>query len=214
MNYSSRKKNKTVKYIILHYTGMKNLQSAYGRLISPLSDVSAHYLVSKEGKIYNLLCPRFKAWHAGKSQWKKDKNLNNNSIGIELENKGHDHGYTKFSSKQYGSLKELINFLKINYRLNDECILFHSDISPNRKKDPGEKFNLDKIGVYRFNKLKVNNKNLPLSKMLSLYGFSNEYIKTYYDDCIIAVKRSLKYKKINKNTDKDFKNNFYNLLIQ
>ena len=214
MNYSSRKKNKIVKYIILHYTGMKNLQSAYCRLISPLSDVSAHYLVSKEGKIYNLLCPRFKAWHAGKSQWKKDKNLNNSSIGIELENKGHDHGYTKFTSKQYGSLKELINFLKINYRLNDECILFHSDISPNRKKDPGEKFNLDKIGVYRFNKLKVNNKNLPLSKMLSLYGFSNEYIKTYYDDCIIAVKRSLKYKKINKNADKDFKNNFYNLLIQ
>ena len=213
MNYSSRKKNKTVKYIILHYTGMKNLQSAYGRLISPLSDVSAHYLVSKEGKIYNLLCPRFKAWHAGKSQWKKDKNLNNSSIGIELENKGHDHGYTKFTSKQYGSLKELINFLKINYRLNDECILFHSDISPNRKKDPGEKFNLDKIGVYRFNKLKVINKNLPLSKMLSLYGFSNEYIKIHYDDCIMAVKRSLKYKKINKNTDKDFKNNFYNLLI-
>ena len=214
MNYSSRKKNKTVKYIILHYTGMKNLQSAYGRLISPLSDVSAHYLVSKEGKIYNLLCPKFKAWHAGKSQWKKDKNLNNNSIGIELENKGHDHGYTKFTSKQYGSLKELINFLKINYRLNDECILFHSDISPNRKKDPGEKFNLDKIGVYRFNKLKIHNKNLPLSKMLSLYGFSNEYIKTHYDDCIMAVKRSLKYKKINKNTDKNFKNNFYNLLIQ
>jgi N-acetylmuramoyl-L-alanine amidase len=214
MNYSSRKKNKTVKYIILHYTGMKNLQSAYGRLICPLSDVSAHYLVSKEGKIYNLLCPRFKAWHAGKSQWKKDKNLNNSSIGIELENKGHDHGYTKFTSKQYGSLKELINFLKINYRLNDECILFHSDISPNRKKDPGEKFNLNKIGVHRFNKLKVNNKNLPLSKMLSLYGFSNEYIKAHYDDCIMAVKRTLKYKKINKNTDKDFKNNFYNLLIQ
>ena len=108
----------------------------------------------------------------------------------------------------------MINFLKINYRLNDECILFHSDISPNRKKDPGEKFNLDKIGVYRFNKLKVNNKNLPLSKMLSLYGFSNEYIKAHYDDCIMAVKRTLKYKKINKNTDKDFKNNFYNLLIQ
>ncbi|MDB3974408.1 N-acetylmuramoyl-L-alanine amidase [Alphaproteobacteria bacterium] len=214
MNYSFRKKNKTVKYIILHYTGMKNLQSAYGRLISPLSDVSTHYLVSKEGKIYNLLCPRFKAWHAGKSQWKKDKNLNNSSIGIELENKGHDHGYTKFTSKQYGSLKELINFLKINYRLDDECILFHSDISPNRKKDPGEKFNLDKIGVYRFNKVKVNIKNLPLSKMLILYGFSNEYIKTHYDDCIMAVKRSLKYKKINKNTDKDFKNNFYNLLMQ
>jgi N-acetylmuramoyl-L-alanine amidase len=214
MNYSSRKKNKTVKYVVLHYTGMKDFKAAYWRLNYPLSGVSTHYLISRSGKIYNLLCPRLKAWHAGESQWKLEKNLNNNSIGIELENKGHDHGYTKFTSKQYGSLKELINFLKINYRLNDECILFHSDISPNRKKDPGEKFNMDKIGIYRFNKLKINNKKLPLSKMLSLYGFSNEYIKIYHDDCIMAVKRSLKYKKINKNADKDFKNNFYNLLIQ
>jgi N-acetylmuramoyl-L-alanine amidase len=214
MNYSFRKKNKTVKFIILHYTGMKSLQSAYVRLNNTQSEVSAHYLISKKGIIYNLLCPKLKAWHAGKSQWKKEKNLNDSSIGIELENKGHDHGYSKFTSNQYESLKKLINFLKINYRLSDESILFHSDISPNRKKDPGEKFNLDKIGIYRFNRYIIKNKNLSLNKMLSLYGFSNEYIKTHYDDCIIAVKRSLKYKKINKNIDKDFKNNFYNLLIQ
>ena len=214
MNYSFRKKNKTVKYIIIHYTGMMNLQSAYERLNNLLSDVSAHYLISKQGKIYNLLCPKFKAWHAGQSQWKKDKNLNDSSIGIELENKGHDHGYTKFTSKQYESLRELVNFLKNIYRLNDESILFHSDISPNRKKDPGEKFNLNKIGINRFNKLKINNKNLSLNKMLSFYGFSNEYIKIHHDECIMAVKRSLKYKKINKNIDRNFKKNFYNLLIQ
>ena len=214
MNYSFRKKNKTVKYIIIHYTGMMSLQSAYERLNNLLSDVSAHYLISKQGKIYNLLCPKFKAWHAGQSQWKKDKNLNDSSIGIELENKGHDHGYTKFTSKQYESLRELINFLKNNYRLNDESILFHSDISPNRKKDPGEKFNLNKIGINRFNKFKINNKNLSLNKMLSFYGFSNEYIKIHHDECIMAVKRSLKYKKINKNIDRNFKKNFYNLLIQ
>ena len=214
MNYSFRKKNKTVKYIIIHYTGMMSLQSAYERLNNLLSDVSAHYLISKQGKIYNLLCPKFKAWHAGQSQWKKDKNLNDSSIGIELENKGHDHGYTKFTSKQYESLRELINFLKNIYRLNDESILFHSDISPNRKKDPGEKFNLNKIGINRFNKFKINNKNLSLNKMLSFYGFSNEYIKIHHDECIMAVKRSLKYKKINKNIDRNFKKNFYNLLIQ
>ena len=214
MNYSFRKKNKTVKYIILHYTGMKNLKSAYGRLNGIISDVSAHYLISKQGKIYNLLCPKFKAWHAGNSQWKKDKNLNDSSIGIELENKGHDHGYTKFTSKQYESLRKLIIFLRTIYRLNDDCILFHSDISPNRKKDPGEKFDLNKVGITRFHKLKINNKNLSLSKMLSLYGFSNEYIELYHDDCIMAVKRSLKYKKITKNIDKNFKKNLYNLLIR
>ena len=193
---------------------MKDLKSAYGRLNSTLSNVSAHYLISKTGKIYNLLCPKFNAWHAGKSQWKKDKNLNDYSIGIEIENKGHEYGYSKFTNKQYESLKKLINFLKIAYRLDDESVLFHSDISPNRKKDPGEKFDLNKIGIYRFNKLKINNEIFPLIKMLRLYGFSDEYIKFHRDDCVKAVKRSLKYRKITKNIDKKFKINFYNLLIQ
>ena len=88
MNYSSRKKNKTVKYIVLHYTGMINLQSAYSRLNSTLSNVSAHYLISRSGKIYNLLCLKFKAWHAGKSKWKKFINLNiimiGNKYGMKL----------------------------------------------------------------------------------------------------------------------------------
>ena len=214
MNYSSRKKNKTVKYIVLHYTGMINLQSAYNRLNSTLSDVSAHYLISRSGKIYNLLCLKFKAWHAGKSQWKNDKNINDNSIGIELENKGHDYGYTEFTDNQYKSLKKLICFLKSIYRIKDECILFHSDISPNRKKDPGEKFRLKKIGISRFNNRKIKNENLPIIKMLGHYGFSEKYIKHHFDDCIIATKRSMNYKKINKNIDKKFKKNFYNLLIQ
>ena len=214
MNYSSRKKNKTVKYIVLHYTGMINLQSAYCRLNSTLSDVSAHYLISRSGKIYNLLCLKLKAWHAGKSQWKNDKNINDNSIGIELENKGHDYGYTEFTDRQYKSLKKLLHFLKSIYRINDECILFHSDISPNRKKDPGEKFILKKIGISRFNNYKIKNDNLSIIQMLCLYGFSEKYIKLHLDDCIIATKRSLNYKKINKNIDEKFKKDFYNLLIQ
>ena len=212
MNYSSRKKNKTVKYIVLHYTGMINLQSAYCRLNSTLSDVSAHYLISRSGKIYNLLCLKLKAWHAGKSQWKNDKNINDNSIGIELENKGHDYGYTEFTDRQYKSLKKLLHFLKTIYRINDECILFHSDISPNRKKDPGEKFIVKKLGIERFNF--HQRKKFSINRLLKLYGFSHNYIKIHKPDCIKAVKRSLNYKTIDSSVSKNFKNKFNNLLFK
>ena len=152
MNYSFRKKNKTVKFIIIHYTGMKTLKSAYSRLHSEKSNVSAHYLISRSGYIFNLLCPGIQAWHAGKSQWKNDRNLNYNSIGIELENKGHEYGYNFFTKHQYTSLKKLIIFLSRNFYIKDEDIIFHSDISPNRKKDPGEKFFIEKIGIKKFKK--------------------------------------------------------------
>ena len=76
-NFSLPKRSKKkIKFLIIHYTGMKSLQSAYSRLNSTSSDVSAHYLISRSGKIYNLLCLKLKAWHAGKSQWKNDKNIN------------------------------------------------------------------------------------------------------------------------------------------
>ena len=140
MNYSFRKKNKTVKYLIIHYTGMIDFYSAYRKLNDLNSEVSCHYLISREGKIYNLLCPKFKGWHAGISEWKNVKNLNDYSIGIELENKGHEYGYTNFTNSQYHKLKKLIKFLKFNFYIKDEDIIFHSDIAPNRKKDPGEKF--------------------------------------------------------------------------
>ena len=141
MNYSARKINKTVKYVVIHYTGMKNLKLAYKKLSDANSDVSSHYLISQKGIIFNLLCPKYKAWHAGKSKWKNDININNYSIGIELENKGHDYGYSNFSIKQYSSLKKLIFFLKKNFRIYEKNIVFHSDIAPNRKKRSWRKFN-------------------------------------------------------------------------
>ena len=128
MNYSFRKKNKKVKYIVIHYTGMESFKRAISKLNNLNSDVSCHYLISKSGLIFNLLCPSFKAWHAGKSQWKDVKNLNDYSVGIELENKGHDHGYNNFSSNQYSSLKKLITFLNKNFQIQHQNIIFHSDI--------------------------------------------------------------------------------------
>ena len=213
MNYSFRKKNKIVKYIVIHYTGMKTLQLAYKRLSDKSSNVSAHYLISRDGIIFNLLCPKYKAWHAGKSKWSNNTNINDNSIGIELENKGHDFGYTYFSKKQYASLKKLISFLKKNYYIFDKNIIFHSDIAPNRKKDPGEKFFINRIRIKRF-KIKKLKSNYSVDEMLNLYGFHKNYIKNHKKFCVKAVKRSMNYTCINAYQSKKFIDDFYNLLFK
>ena len=213
MNYSFREKNKIVKFIVIHYTGMKTLKLAYHKLSKNNSNVSIHYLISRNGNIFNLLCPKFKAWHSGKSKWKNYVNINNYSIGIELENKGHEFGYTNFSNKQYSSLKKLIFFLKYNFQILEENIIFHSDIAPNRKQDPGEKFFINKIGVNRFkykNKLKYK---YSINDLLSLYGFHKLYIKKYKKFCIKAVKRSLNYDIITSTVSKKFYKDFINLLF-
>jgi len=140
MNYSFRKKNKIVKYIVIHYTGMKSLHLAYKKLSDNQSNVSSHYLISRKGIVFNLLCPKFKAWHAGKSKWKNTTNLNKFSIGIELQNKGHDQNYQKFSKIQIRELIKLSLILKKKYNIKKRNFLGHSDIAPLRKIDPGEKF--------------------------------------------------------------------------
>ena len=213
MNYSFRKKNKIVKYIIIHYTGMKNLKLAYQKLSNSNSKVSAHYLISRKGIIYNLLCPKLKAWHAGKSSWKNYVNINDLSIGIELENKGHEFGYSNFTNKQYTSLSNVIFFLKNNFYIKDYDILYHSDIAPNRKKDPGEKFYLKKVGIRRLSYNNKYKKKYNINEMLILYGFNKTYIKNYKQYCIKSVKRTLNYKKITTSVSNKFMNDFYNLLF-
>ena len=140
-NFSLPKRSKKkIKFIIIHYTGMRKESEAIKRLQDPKSKVSSHYVIKKNGEILNLVPDLYEAWHAGVSSWKHFQSLNKNSIGIEITNPGHQHGYKNFSSKQIFSLKKLLNFLIKRYKIKKNCILGHSDISPNRKKDPGEKF--------------------------------------------------------------------------
>ncbi len=129
-----------IKFIIIHYTGMKKESAAIKRLQDPKSKVSSHYLIKRNGDIINLVPDLIEAWHAGVSSWKQFKSLNKNSIGIEITNPGHQHGYKKFSKKQIFSLQKLLNILVKKYKIRKKFILGHSDISPGRKKDPGEKF--------------------------------------------------------------------------
>ena len=138
-NLPKRVKNR-IKFIIIHYTGMKKESVAIKRLQDPKSKVSSHYLIKRNGEIINLVPDLFEAWHAGVSNWKHFKSLNKNSIGIEITNPGHQHGYIRFSKKQIFSLQKLLNILVKRYKIKKKYILGHSDISPGRKKDPGEKF--------------------------------------------------------------------------
>ena len=134
-----RGKNKII-FIILHYTGMKKESDAIRKLCNPKSKVSSHYFVKNSGEILNLVPDLYTAWHAGKSSWKNLKLLNQYSIGIEISNPGHNHKYRKFSSRQIFSLIKLLRYLVKKYNIKKTNILGHSDIAPNRKKDPGEKF--------------------------------------------------------------------------
>ena len=130
------KKFRKIKYVIIHYTGMKNQFLAIKRLQSRVAKVSCHYLISKKGKIYQLVKDKDIAWHAGKSKWKNDINLNSKSIGIELVNTGNE----AFPNAQIKSLVKLLLILKKNYHINPNCVLGHQDIAPKRKIDPGPNF--------------------------------------------------------------------------
>ena len=145
-NFNLRKRSKkNIKFIIIHYTGMNNQLSAINRLCNIKSKVSAHYFIKKNGFVLNLVPPLYEAWHAGKSSWKNFKSLNRYSIGVEIQNSGHNNKYENFSRRQIISTKKLLQYLIKKYNVNLKNVLGHSDISPDRKKDPGEKFPWKKL---------------------------------------------------------------------
>ena len=141
LNFEPKKRKlKNIKFIIFHYTGMKKENDAINKLTNEGSKVSCHYFIKKNGEILTLVPDLYISWHAGISSWKKFKSLNKYSIGIEISNKGHDYKYKNFNKKQIKSIVRLSNFLIKKYKIKSKFILGHSDISPDRKIDPGEKF--------------------------------------------------------------------------
>ncbi|MDC3143876.1 N-acetylmuramoyl-L-alanine amidase [Pelagibacteraceae bacterium] len=134
------KAKRRIKYIIIHYTNLPSTQASLKHLLNKRNKVSAHYLLDQKGKIYSLVNENDIAWHAGISSWKADKLLNKNSIGIELQNTGIAGNYEKFPISQISQLEKLILQLQNKYNISNANILGHSDISPDRKMDPGPKF--------------------------------------------------------------------------
>ncbi|MDC3273950.1 N-acetylmuramoyl-L-alanine amidase [Candidatus Pelagibacter sp.] len=141
LNFNPKKrKTSQIKFLIFHYTGMKEESDAIKRLTNFKSEVSCHYFIKNKGETLVMVPDLHVAWHAGISQWKNNKSLNKNSIGIEINNPGHDFNYKKFSKNQIQSIIKLSKKLIKKYKIKSKNILGHSDIAPERKKDPGEKF--------------------------------------------------------------------------
>ena len=152
-NHEKKKRLKdTIQFVIIHYTGMQSEIESIKKLKSPKSEVSCHYLINRKGKIIQMVEDKNIAWHAGKSKWKKFINLNQSSIGIELVNKGHQFGYQNFCNNQIKSLIKLCKSLKKKYLIKKENFLGHSDISPLRKIDPGEKFPWQRLSTHNLGK--------------------------------------------------------------
>jgi len=208
-----KRSSKSITAIILHYTGMQSERESLKKLTNPRSKVSCHYLINRKGKIFNLVKDNHIAWHAGKSMWRKYRNLNQNSIGVELVNKGHKYGYQKFTKVQINKLVILCRNLKKKYRIKNQFILGNSDIAPLRKIDPGEKFpwkylSSKNIGIYPKN-IKIKNgfqfktkNNKTFFK--NLYKIGYRYLNKRPQNRIIKnFQRRYRQKKVNGFLDKE-----------
>jgi N-acetylmuramoyl-L-alanine amidase len=126
--------------IVLHYTGMRDNEAAIRQLCTPASEVSAHYVVLQDGCIVQLVAEPRRAWHAGVSSWAGGNDINSRSIGIEIANPGHDHGYPDFPKRQIAAVTALCRSIFTRHQIPADRVLAHSDVAPARKQDPGEKF--------------------------------------------------------------------------
>ena len=137
-NYNKRKNLDLIDTVIIHYTGMRNAKTALNYLCNKKSKVSAHYFINEEGKLWQIVEDKNIAWHAGVSKWLDRKNLNETSIGIELENPGHQHGYKEFTFDQYEILenfkndKVVFDFPYAIYRENEKTLNLYNYAIKNR----------------------------------------------------------------------------------
>jgi len=131
--------------LVLHYTGMPTGEEALARLRDPEARVSSHYLVEEDGRIFRLVPEERRAWHAGASSWRGQRDVNGASVGIEIVNPGHEFGYRRFPQAQIDAVIALVSDVRGRWSIEDGSIVGHSDIAPTRKEDPGELFPWKKL---------------------------------------------------------------------
>jgi N-acetylmuramoyl-L-alanine amidase len=139
-NFSKRPPGFDVDILMFHYTGMTSCEAALERLCDPESKVSAHYVIDEDGTVYSLVPEDAVAWHAGVSCWEGKIGMNQRSIGIELVNPGHEHGYRAFPKAQMDAAIDLAKGILDRHPIPPRQVLAHSDVAPMRRQDPGELF--------------------------------------------------------------------------
>lgn len=139
-NHGERATGKPIDMLILHYTGMVSEERAIRWLCDPESAVSSHYVVREDGSIVQLVDESRRAWHAGRSYWAGETDVNSRSIGIEIANPGHQFGYRPFPGIQIEGVIRLCRDVLRRHAIPPRHVLAHSDVAPDRKEDPGELF--------------------------------------------------------------------------
>ncbi|GJL86075.1 MAG: N-acetyl-anhydromuramyl-L-alanine amidase [Micavibrio sp.] len=145
-SFDKRLNDDSPDVIVLHYTGMGSALESLEVLCDPFAKVSAHYFIDEDGSVLNLVKEDKRAWHSGISFWKGDTDVNSRSIGIELVNPGHEFGYRNFTEVQMKAVISLCQDLIKKYKIPSDNILGHSDVAPERKTDPGELFDWERLG--------------------------------------------------------------------
>jgi N-acetylmuramoyl-L-alanine amidase len=139
-NFDARRTGAPIDMLVLHYTGMKAAEEALARLCDPGARVSSHYTVDEDGTVHVHVAEDKRAWHAGKSFWRGERDVNARSIGIEIVNPGHEFGYRPFPVRQIDAVVALAKGILKRHPIQPSGVVGHSDVAPMRKEDPGEFF--------------------------------------------------------------------------
>jgi N-acetylmuramoyl-L-alanine amidase len=142
-NFGERRGRGRVELIVLHYTAMASCGEALQRLCDPEAEVSTHYLIDSDGTVLALVDEAARAWHAGAGAWRGEGDVNSRSIGIELANTGRE----PFAEPQMAALERLLAGLLGRYSLPPEAVIGHSDMAPERKADPGPRFDWRRLAL-------------------------------------------------------------------
>jgi N-acetylmuramoyl-L-alanine amidase len=139
-NHDARPEGVPIDTLVLHYTGMETGEAAIARLRDAEAKVSSHYVVEEDGRVFALVAEERRAWHAGLSWWRGHLSLNDRSIGIEIVNPGHEWGYRDFPAVQIEAVITLCQGILGRHPIPARNVVAHSDVAPERKQDPGERF--------------------------------------------------------------------------
>ena len=144
-NFGPRRDGLRPELVVVHYTAMATAEAALDRLCDPVAEVSAHWLIAEDGRVWQLVDEAMRAWHAGAGAWGGRGDVNSRSIGIELANAGPPGGLPPFPEPQMAALEALLDGILARWSIPPAGVIAHSDMAPGRKVDPGPKFDWTRL---------------------------------------------------------------------
>lgn len=140
-NFGERRDGLRPSLIVIHYTALPTCAESRARLCDPAAEVSAHWLIDRDGTAEQLVDEAMRAWHAGAGEWAGAGDVNSRSIGIELQNDGAE----PFAEPQMAALERLLGAIMARWQILPSGLIAHSDLAPGRKQDPGPRFDWKRL---------------------------------------------------------------------